>query len=738
MPLADLRGRLLDARPDRLDLRDRPYLPRVSSLRETFPAPEWARQIAAYVRAGHVLDQGSEGACTGFGLAAVVNYLYWRETGRQTIVSPRMLYHLAQFYDEWRGEDYTGSSCRGAIKGWHKHGVCVRELWPYTVDTRGKAKRYEEPKPGWDSDAPRHRLGVYYRIDKQSVVDMQAAIAEIGSVYVSADVHDGWDKMIVTDGVDPARLRNFDPAKLPVIPAPRRSDTGGHAFALVGYTRTGFIVQNSWGSRWGYYGFAVLPYADWTAHGSDAWVCALGVPAPEGAQARPAARHYVRSGTPRVDLARPAGGPMMPVAPARKELDPREYFNPLGVGDAYERTLVLGNDGALEQSLIAYENAAAAAEFVCAARPKAALAKAASRKLVVYAHGGLNSEGDSIERIRVMAPYFEENGCVPLFLTWRTGFVETITNIMREKLGSFIGAELPQQGFWDDLRRGLGSMQDAASERADRAIEVGLRNAGGKALWSEMKENAERAAQTRTGGLVVLADALQRLAQEVERAEIHLVGHSAGAIVHGHLLRLLAERGVRVASCHLYAPACTVEFAVAHYAAACAAGQLERGDLHLHVLSDARELGDNVGKIYRKSLLYLVSRAFEPVHKTPILGMLKSFDPACNGPEHWCEQELRADPKGPTTQTLLVWQRFFWGTGRTPRGFAATGAAPAGTAFTNANLHVVNAPEVSTGARTTPAAHGSFDNDVEVVRTTLAAIAAAEPRPALPRWNLAY
>ena len=30
-------------------------------------------------------------------------------------VSPAMLYELARLYDEWPGEDYEGSSCRGAL-----------------------------------------------------------------------------------------------------------------------------------------------------------------------------------------------------------------------------------------------------------------------------------------------------------------------------------------------------------------------------------------------------------------------------------------------------------------------------------------------------------------------------------------------------------------------------------------------------------------------------------------------
>src|SRR5687768_11651490 len=55
-----------DAVPDRVDLRDWVYTPRLSPLPDvivncdTVPA---------------VLDQGTEGACTGFALAAVINYL---------------------------------------------------------------------------------------------------------------------------------------------------------------------------------------------------------------------------------------------------------------------------------------------------------------------------------------------------------------------------------------------------------------------------------------------------------------------------------------------------------------------------------------------------------------------------------------------------------------------------------------------------------------------------------------
>ena len=119
-------GRTLDARPDRLDLRDREYTPNVISLPQQWPDDgDIRRLLPRYCKSGLVLDQGEEGACTGFGLACVVNYLHWRVAldngngrARQPAVSPRMLYHLARFYDEWPGEDYDEigrASCRERV-----------------------------------------------------------------------------------------------------------------------------------------------------------------------------------------------------------------------------------------------------------------------------------------------------------------------------------------------------------------------------------------------------------------------------------------------------------------------------------------------------------------------------------------------------------------------------------------------------------------------------------------------
>ena len=62
-------ARTLDARPDTLDFRDRMFEP-------TLIEVPVRRPLEVYRKGGvPILDQGTEGACTGFGLATVVHYL---------------------------------------------------------------------------------------------------------------------------------------------------------------------------------------------------------------------------------------------------------------------------------------------------------------------------------------------------------------------------------------------------------------------------------------------------------------------------------------------------------------------------------------------------------------------------------------------------------------------------------------------------------------------------------------
>lgn len=695
-----------DARPDRLDFRDLSYTPPLRSLAPRWPSDDDIRVfLPSYVKAGLVLDQGLEGACTGFGLACAINYLFWvRHLGTAmsapfSRVSPRMLYELARRYDEWQGENYEGSSCRGALKGWHKHGVCADALWRY----RGKDGdvRLLLPGEGWDVDAVSRPLGVYYRVDRKSVVDIQAAIQQIGAVYVSARAHDGWDRVTASNKAPKSH------ADLPLIPPvadPRK--TGGHAFALVGYNERGFIIQNSWGEAWGARGFAVLSYADWVAYGSDAWACALGVPQEQACQPNriEALRWPSRSGRSLGFFDFSARNPQNPPDdpwPIDREFDHKPY-QPWTTAQAYSHTLVTGNDGQVCITAITAGvdgDAAKLVHEIAVARPKAWFKGKDKPRLVIYAHGGLNSEDESIDRIRVLAPYFEANDVYPLFLTWRTGPIETLMSMLEDKFRSFFGASTPDEmrtaGFLDEL----GEARDRRVEELARQVLKGV--------WSEMRENAARGAAA-GHGLALLAQSLVKLrdATKDKGLELHLVGHSAGAILLGHLLALLAAppgsaEPVAVASCTLYAAACSVPFAVDKYLGA-ANAILPGAKLHLHYLKNSEEKDDFLAgmkglHLYGKSLLYLVSRALDDERKMPLLGFERAVQQGWEkDSDQWAAAQL------PSVQQ---WLAQFKG-----------------------QTHPVDTPSVVVNkkGKTVQAQHGSFDNNVAVIQQTIERIRGAK------------
>ncbi len=672
--------RAMRTRKDATDLRDREFQPAAFSLPEEHPPQaDVAKFLQAYSAADLVLDQGSEGACTGFGLACVINYMRWvraKNPAKMESVSPRMLYTLARRHDEYDGENYDGSSCRGAIKGWFNNGVCLETDWPYAPDNTLAAKY------GFAERAVQNTLGVYYRIDTKSITDLQAAIAQHAAIYVSAFTHDGWGNVPTIPISGPAKAAKavkmvkaakakkatttVTHATLPeIVFDGRPSQTGGHAFAIVGFNTRGFILQNSWGPGWGQGGFAVLSYLDWLANGMDAWVVAMGVPGVV------AGRLAVVQGP---DGSRVGFG-----------ADRSKWWDQ---GLAYQHSVVLGNDGRVSRYLTEDEQPRKLQRQVYAL-PDAwfRTQKGDKKRLVLYVHGGLNSEEAAIKRASAMGRFFIGNGCYPLFLVWKTGVLESV--------GGIIASSFQRQ----PAAAGAGEW---FSEKTDLLVEKSIGRPLAKPIWSEMKENACLAYANRRGGDLLL-DALQSLVGTWgKKFELHIVGHSAGAIALGHLLGALHKRAAAgqdgglnacLASAHLYAPACSVAFANTQYAS----NEEVMKRLHLDVLSDTVERDDTVASIYRKSLLYLVSNALETDLHTPILGLANVADANYSG---W-------DGSSDTNETLNTW-----------RAAAAAADLAARTTLVTDSTITTAFDEAGKPIKQ-PAAHGSFDNDITVLTRTL-------------------
>ncbi len=222
-----------------------------------------------------------------------------------------------------------------------------------------------------------------------------------------------------------------------------------------------------------------------------------------------------------------------------------------------------------------------------------------------------------MQRLAEYRPALLQGEVYPLAFIWRTDYWTTITNILQDAM-----RRRRPEGVLD-------AAKDFMLDRLDDALEPLARSLTGKTAWGEMKENALAASTSQTGAARMVVDLLARLPRE--RLEIHLVGHSAGSILHAPLVKLLGERGLPIESCTLWAPACTVELFRENYLPAIEAKAIKR--FSLFVLDDATEQGDNCASIYNKSLLYLVSDAFEDQCRipgfregVPLLGMEKCLD----------------------------------------------------------------------------------------------------------------
>jgi len=613
------KNRLLDVRKDRLDLRDRLYRPLLNSLPPSYPQVEHLDEVIRIYRTEKmILDQGSSGACTGYALASVINYLLWSRALKQSRgaikgvkVSPKMLFNLARIYDEWEGEDYTGSSCRGAMKGWHKHGVCPESYW-YFDDP--------EPSKGWERASVEHPLGAYYRVEKDSIADMQSALCEVGALYASASIHDGWWSVKSCLGVDAPLHLDRDLPKIVYDTFPR----GNHAFMIVGYTRYGFILQNSWGEGWGNCGFALLSYEDWLANGLDVWVAVMGVP---------------------VEVER------SPWTVSTKALTTLSADTPSTLAGmnakrreerAYEHTLVLNANGGAKHTIVSASTLDRSLEIICYENLKRWVdASPKHRKVMVYALGGLVDEKVVLTKIERLIPAFLDQGIYPFFLTWREGYLQAI-----------------EHSFGGDFA--LEGREDVNQEALDRAIENRAKEIGTRGIWMAFKAKAKEASHERiqgyppkkSGVLYTLTMALKRVHQLYDGGiELHAMAHSAGAeLVGSTWLRLLEKHKIHLHSLHLIAPTLSLEDANRFLIRADRVGVLCREDLHLYLLDQALERSDQVGP-YRRSILYLISRALEGVHKAPLLGLADTWDlnehPKDDGPFY--VQQWRA---------LKRWHRF--------------------------------------------------------------------------------
>lgn len=162
-----------------------------------------------------VLDQGTEGACVGFGFAhelAARSYAP-SSVGGVTNEVARLLYVRARQRDEYPGEDYDGTSVNGGALVVRDAGFARAFHWADTFD------------------------------------DIRRAVGYEGPVVMGTNWHESmWDTNSI--GYFPAGVSG--------------DVVGGHCWLIRGVSerRREFLCRNSWGVDWGVFGEFRMSFAD--------------------------------------------------------------------------------------------------------------------------------------------------------------------------------------------------------------------------------------------------------------------------------------------------------------------------------------------------------------------------------------------------------------------------------------------------------------------------------------------
>jgi hypothetical protein len=205
--------RTLDWRP-RFDERSRDY-----PIRALLPAVQ--NKTFTLWRHGEILDQGSEGACVGFGWTAEalagpvhvnLNDIPEPSAPKEPNLFANYVYKQAQKIDQWPGEDYEGTSVLAGAKIMSKYGVIHQYRWAFGIS------------------------------------DVIGALMSQGPVVLGIQWYQGM--YLAPNG----RLQVFG------------NHVGGHCILAIGYNPSSqvfdgketVILQNSWGTSWGIDGIAEI------------------------------------------------------------------------------------------------------------------------------------------------------------------------------------------------------------------------------------------------------------------------------------------------------------------------------------------------------------------------------------------------------------------------------------------------------------------------------------------------
>lgn len=190
-----------------------------------------------------VWDQGSQGSCVGFGVAALAAY-HLRTAEPAFLPSPAHIYAEARARRGWLQQD-SGAYVRDGVKVLAQQG-CLPSF-SFAYDDRVWDR---EPSDALQAKALERRVTGYARVPQDSY-SIRAALADGHPIVFGFTVYAGFESVDAFGDV----------------PMPEGAPLGGHCVVAVGYEKDylsdgsmRLLVRNSWGAAWGMAGYCWMPF----------------------------------------------------------------------------------------------------------------------------------------------------------------------------------------------------------------------------------------------------------------------------------------------------------------------------------------------------------------------------------------------------------------------------------------------------------------------------------------------
>lgn len=198
-----------------------------------------------------IKSQGNTGRCTAYASTEMLEILNLIETGKYVELSPEFQYYNEKKLD---GNTRNGSTPKQAMKASARYGVCEVEYHNFSRKSDKDLLKISPTLKAYEN-SQKYKIQSYCRVN--TVEEFKHALCMDNSpvsiaIYISGS--------------------SIHKVKSGAIPFPSGKIRSGHNVLIVGYDDnkvvvrdnkkyTGcFLMQNSWGEKWGEKGYAWIPY----------------------------------------------------------------------------------------------------------------------------------------------------------------------------------------------------------------------------------------------------------------------------------------------------------------------------------------------------------------------------------------------------------------------------------------------------------------------------------------------